>query len=62
MRLYAHELLFAARLQEYIDRARAKWEAEDARKGRPPTKRELDNRWLWEAMIEDTEWENFHGV
>jgi hypothetical protein len=50
-----------AKLREFIDRQIARWEAEDARKGGPPTEEERNNRWLWEAMTEETEWDRFYG-
>ena len=61
MRLRADELLFAASLQKFIDVARAKWEADDERRGRVPDEQTIGNRMLWEAMIEDTEWDKFYG-
>jgi hypothetical protein len=61
MAITADELVFEARLREFIDRQIAEWKAEDARKGRPPTEQERDNRWLWEVMTEETEWEHFYG-
>jgi hypothetical protein len=57
----ADELRFNAELEAYLDRQRAKWDAEDAKRGAPPTKHMLDERWLWEAMIEDTAWDDFYG-
>lgn len=58
-RITVDELLFDAKLREYIDKQVAKWEAGDTQ---PPTKEERDNRWLWEMYIEETEWERFYGI
>jgi hypothetical protein len=35
MTITADELRFAAELEAYLDRQRAKWEAEDAKRGKP---------------------------
>jgi len=56
------QLGFQARLRPYIDKQQAKWEAEDARRGWPPSQQVLDGRWLWEARVEETEWERFYGL
>jgi hypothetical protein len=53
--------LCGAKLREFIDWQIAEWEAEDARKSGPPTEEERDNRRLWEAMTEETEWDRFYG-
>jgi cysteinyl-tRNA synthetase len=57
----ADELAFDAKLRDFIEKHRVKWEAKFARKGRLPTKRERDDFLLWEAMTEDTEWDKFYG-
>jgi hypothetical protein len=62
VRIGAEELRFAALLQEQIDKVQAKWEAGDLRRGRPPSQRERNDRWLWENMIQETEWDRFFGV
>jgi hypothetical protein len=58
----AAELEFDAKLREVIDTQFAKWEAEDARRGKPPNVHQVNDRLLWESMIEDTEWDRFYGV
>jgi hypothetical protein len=57
----AEELRFGAKLQEYIDKQRAKWEAQDIRSKKPPTERQLEDRLLWETMVEENAWEDFYG-
>ena len=54
-------LAFAAKLQDHIDKARGRSEAGDIKRGRPPTERELEARWEWEAMVEDQAWDDFYG-
>jgi len=60
-RITADELRFEAKLQEYIDKQRAEWEAEDIRNKKPPTARQLDERVMWEDMVEGKAWDDFYG-
>lgn len=62
MRITAALLAHEEKVQQHIDRCRAKWEAEDAKRGRPPTDRERYERLMYEIMIEDTEWDRFIGA
>jgi hypothetical protein len=56
------ELEFGARLAAWLDQHEAKWMAEDARRGQPPSKEQLSNRTMWRDMVEEQEWERFYGV
>jgi hypothetical protein len=56
------ELEFDAKLTVYKDRQEAKWQAEDARRGHPPSEVERDNRLMWQQMVEEWEWDRFYGV
>jgi hypothetical protein len=58
----AEELEFGARLAAWIDQHEAKWQAEDRRRGRPPTKQEQQYRGMWRDMVEEQEWERFYGA
>lgn len=53
------ELEFGARLAAWLDQHEAKWMAEDARRGRLPSKEQLDNRMMWWNMVEEQAWEGF---
>ena len=56
MAITVEELAFEAKLREYIDRQIAQWD-EDERKGRLSSQQELDDRMLWEDMVEGAEWD-----
>lgn len=58
-RITFDELLFDAKLREFIDKELARMEAKDTR---PLTDEERDIRFLWEASIEENEWERFYGI
>jgi hypothetical protein len=55
------ELEFGARLAAWLDQHEAKWMAEGARRGRPPSKEQSNNRMMWRDMVEEQEWERFYG-
>jgi hypothetical protein len=55
------ELKLDAAIRDHIEAQRARWEAEDVRHGHPPSRRLRDDRWMWETMIEETEWDHFYG-
>jgi hypothetical protein len=55
-------LEFGARLAAWLDQHEAKWMAEDAHRGRPPSKKQLNDRMMWRDMVEEQEWERFYGV
>ena len=57
-RLTLAELQFDAKLSEYIERERARWEAKF--KTRPPSARERLDFAKWEGTTLDIEWGNFH--
>ena len=57
-RLTLADLQFEARLRDYIERERARWEAQF--KHHPPGERELDEFAQWEAMVVDREVTNFY--
>jgi hypothetical protein len=56
------ELEFAAKLTLYKDQQEARWQAEDIRRGRPPSEAERDNRLMWQQMVEEWEWDRFYGA
>ena len=56
------ELEFSVRLAAWLDQHEAKWMAEDVRRGRPPSKEQLNNRMMWRDMVEEQEWERFYGA
>jgi hypothetical protein len=56
------ELEFGAKLTAWLDQHEAKWQAEDRRRGQPPTKQEQQYRGMWRDMVEEQEWERFYGV
>lgn len=57
----AEELEFAARLDAWLDQQEAEWQAQRARRGRPPSKQEWQYFAMWQAMVEEREWERFYG-